>query len=109
MMIDRLPALRLAAEHELREGILPFWETRAVDRDGGGFFGRIGADGRPDSSACASPSPRTPPSARSRAATRWWRTQRVRWAVKFASLAILKKSANLMEKSPAFLSIRGSF
>ena len=51
MMIDRLPALRLAAEHELREGILPFWETRAVDRDGGGFFGRIGADGRPDSSA----------------------------------------------------------
>ena len=47
-MIDRLSALGRAAETELREGILPFWATRAVDRDQGGFFGRIGADGRPD-------------------------------------------------------------
>ncbi len=51
MMIDRLAALQPAAERELREGILPFWATRAVDRDGGGFFGRVGADGRPDPTA----------------------------------------------------------
>jgi cellobiose epimerase len=50
-MIDRLSALGLAAEKELREGILPFWAIRAVDRDQGGFFGRIGEDGRPDPGA----------------------------------------------------------
>jgi mannobiose 2-epimerase len=44
----RLSALGLAAEKELRDGILPFWATRAVDRNGGGFLGRIAADGRPD-------------------------------------------------------------
>ncbi|HEU6439871.1 MAG TPA: AGE family epimerase/isomerase [Terriglobales bacterium] len=49
--IDRLSALGVAAEKELREGILPFWAVRAVDRDQGGFFGRIGADGRPDPGA----------------------------------------------------------
>jgi mannobiose 2-epimerase len=50
-MIDRLSALGLAAEKELREGILAFWAIRAVDRDQGGFFGRIGEDGRPDPGA----------------------------------------------------------
>jgi mannobiose 2-epimerase len=50
-MIDRLSALGLAAEKELREGILPFWATRAVDGGQGGFFGRIGEDGRPDPGA----------------------------------------------------------
>jgi mannobiose 2-epimerase len=49
--IDRLSALELAAETELREGILPFWATRVVDRDQGGFFGRIAEDGRPDPGA----------------------------------------------------------
>ena len=29
--LDRLSALGLAAETELRDGILPFWATRAVD------------------------------------------------------------------------------
>src|SRR5450759_280299 len=50
-MIDRLSALGLAAEKELREGMLPFWAIRAIARDQGGFFGRIGADGRPDPGA----------------------------------------------------------
>jgi len=50
-MIDRLDGLGLAADKELREGILPFWASRAVDVDKGGFFGRIGEDGLPDPSA----------------------------------------------------------
>ena len=50
-MIDRLTALGLAAETELSRGILPFWATQAVDHEQGGFFGRIGEDGRPDPSA----------------------------------------------------------
>ena len=50
-LTDRLPGLGLAAEKELREGILPFWASQAIDLDGGGFFGRIAADGRPDPSA----------------------------------------------------------
>jgi len=49
--IDRLAALSLAADRELRRGILPFWATRAVDREQGGFFGRIGEDGQPDPAA----------------------------------------------------------
>ena len=49
--IDRLSDLGLAAETELRKGILPFWATRVVDRDHGGFFGRIAEDGRPDPGA----------------------------------------------------------
>jgi mannobiose 2-epimerase len=49
--IDRISALGLAAETELRDGTLPFWTRRAVDRENGGFFGRIDADGRPDPSA----------------------------------------------------------
>ena len=48
---DSLSALGLAAETELRERILPFWATRAVDPEQGGFFGQIDADGRPDPSA----------------------------------------------------------
>jgi len=32
-------------EKELRENILPFWMDRAVDREGGGFFGKIDCDG----------------------------------------------------------------
>ncbi|MGD0862622.1 MAG: AGE family epimerase/isomerase [Candidatus Limnocylindrales bacterium] len=45
---DRLLTLRLAAERELREDILPYWATRAVDRENGGFFGAVSAQGRPD-------------------------------------------------------------
>ena len=50
-MIDRTAALSLAADRELRRGILPFWATRTVDTERGGFFGRLGEDGRPDPSA----------------------------------------------------------
>jgi mannobiose 2-epimerase len=35
-------------ESELRDNILPFWMERAVDRVGGGFFGKIDCDGRVD-------------------------------------------------------------
>ena len=48
---DRLGALRAAAERELREDILPYWSTRAVDREQGGFFGAVSVDGRPDPGA----------------------------------------------------------
>jgi len=48
---DRISALGLAAETELRDRMLPFWTTEAVDREKGGFFGRIDEDGRPDPSA----------------------------------------------------------
>ena len=48
---DRLLALRSAAERELSGDILPFWSTRAVDRDQGGFFGAVADDGAPDPSA----------------------------------------------------------
>jgi cellobiose epimerase len=50
-MTDRLTTLGLAAENELMEEILPFWASRVVDHEQGGFFGRIGEDGRPDPSA----------------------------------------------------------
>jgi len=48
---DPLPALRAAAERELRADIPPYWATVAVDRDQGDFFGAVSADGRPDSNA----------------------------------------------------------
>jgi mannobiose 2-epimerase len=48
---DRLASLRIAAERELREDILPFWATRAVDREQGGFIGEVSMDGRPDPEA----------------------------------------------------------
>jgi mannobiose 2-epimerase len=51
IVIDRLSAMAPAADKELYESILPFWATRAVDRDHGGFFGRMDAEGRPDPSA----------------------------------------------------------
>jgi mannobiose 2-epimerase len=35
-------------ERELRENILPFWMRHAVDREGGGFYGKIDCDGRID-------------------------------------------------------------
>lgn len=44
----RLAAIGLAARNELRTGILPFWASRDVDLEHGGFFGRIDAEGRPD-------------------------------------------------------------
>ena len=44
----RLLALREAAERELRQDILPYWATWAVDREQGGFFGAVSVDGRPD-------------------------------------------------------------
>ena len=34
-------------ERELIERLLPFWMERALDRQGGGFFGQVGADGVP--------------------------------------------------------------
>ena len=35
-------------ERELRDNILPFWMRHAVDRENGGFFGKIDCDGRID-------------------------------------------------------------
>ena len=46
-----MASLRVAAERELAEDILPFWATHAVDREHGGFVGAIAADGRPDRQA----------------------------------------------------------
>lgn len=51
IVADRLASLRVAAERELREDILPFWAARAVDREQGGFFGAVAIDGRADSDA----------------------------------------------------------
>ncbi|MGD0018102.1 MAG: AGE family epimerase/isomerase [Candidatus Limnocylindrales bacterium] len=48
---DSLVALRAAAERELRQDILPYWATWAVDREQGGFFGALSCDGRPDPGA----------------------------------------------------------
>jgi cellobiose epimerase len=45
---DVLLHLRDEVEQELRQRILPFWIERAVDRERGGFFGQVDADGRPD-------------------------------------------------------------
>ncbi len=33
-------------EKELRENILPFWMRHTVDRENGGFYGKIDCDGR---------------------------------------------------------------
>ena len=48
---DRLASLRVAAERELREEILPFWTAHAPDREHGGFVGAIAMDGRPNPEA----------------------------------------------------------
>lgn len=48
---DRLSRLRAAAETELRGDILPYWATKAVDREQGGFFGAVSIDGVPDPEA----------------------------------------------------------
>jgi len=48
---DGLSSLPKEAELELREGILAFWATRAVDREHGGFLGAVSMDGRPDHAA----------------------------------------------------------
>ena len=48
---DRLVSLGIAAERELREDILSFWASRAVDRERGGFVGAVSMDGRPDPAA----------------------------------------------------------
>jgi cellobiose epimerase len=45
---DELVRLRSAAEKELKGDILPYWATRAVDREQGGFVGAVSIDGRPD-------------------------------------------------------------
>jgi mannobiose 2-epimerase len=47
----RLRLLGAAADRELRRDILPYWATRAVDSEQGGFFGAIAVDGRPDPNA----------------------------------------------------------
>src|ERR1035437_6201554 len=49
--VERLSALSAAAERELREGILPFWAERTVDREQGGFYGLITNDLKIDTSA----------------------------------------------------------
>lgn len=44
-------ALERETRDELTRRILPWWSEHAVDREGGGFFGCIGPDGRPDAAA----------------------------------------------------------
>jgi cellobiose epimerase len=46
-----LNALRSELEHELTHGILPYWMTRAVDLEHGGFVGAITADDQPEPDA----------------------------------------------------------
>jgi len=48
---ERISALSAAAERELREGILPFWAERTVDREQGGFYGLITNDLKVDTEA----------------------------------------------------------
>ncbi|GAB4247044.1 MAG: cellobiose 2-epimerase [Acidobacteriota bacterium] len=43
-----LQALRAGAERELRENILPYWVQHSVDREQGGFWGRIDGANRID-------------------------------------------------------------
>jgi cellobiose epimerase len=47
----RLRRVRREAEEELRENILGYWLTHAVDRDGSGFHGRLTYDNRLDPTA----------------------------------------------------------
>jgi mannobiose 2-epimerase len=48
---ERIRALGAAAERELREGILPFWAGRTVDREQGGFYGLLANDLSVDATA----------------------------------------------------------
>ena len=45
---NRLRELSSAAERDLRDNILPFWTTRTVDLDHGGYFGSVSNDGHGD-------------------------------------------------------------
>ena len=40
-MIKKLEALREEVKDELVNDILPFWMNRMIDREQGGFYGRI--------------------------------------------------------------------
>src|SRR5512145_1677838 len=46
-----LPEFSQRVEHELRQNILPFWMNTALDRQHGGFYGLVSADGVADPQA----------------------------------------------------------
>lgn len=48
---DRLLAWAPRVERELKDGILAFWMTRALDEENGGFVGQISPDGQVDARA----------------------------------------------------------
>lgn len=44
MVVDKLEALKTNVERELVEGLMPFWQTEALDYQNGGFIGRMEND-----------------------------------------------------------------
>jgi mannobiose 2-epimerase len=44
MAVDTLQALNESVQRELREGLLPFWQTQVIDYQNGGFIGRMAND-----------------------------------------------------------------
>ncbi len=45
MLNEKLASLRATVERELVEGIMPFWQTRVLDYQGGGFIGYMDSSG----------------------------------------------------------------
>jgi len=50
-MNPQLIAVKEAFRKELLDNILPFWMNRTIDREKGGFYGRLSFDGKADPSA----------------------------------------------------------
>ena len=48
MAIEKLKILRADVQRELKEGLVPFWQTRVLDYQNGGFIGHMDNDGEID-------------------------------------------------------------
>ncbi len=48
MAIEKLQALRSNVQRELVEGLMPFWQTKVLDYQNGGFIGRMDSRGQVD-------------------------------------------------------------